>query len=104
MVQVLNGLQLTMLLFLLSVGLSIVLGLMNFVNLAHGTLYMIGAYLGLAAVSVSGSFWLALAVAPLGTALVGAALYQFLLRRLSGGSPARQILLTFGVIYVGVEI
>jgi branched-chain amino acid transport system permease protein len=104
MIQVLNGLQLTMLLFLLSVGLSIVLGLMNFVNLAHGTLYMIGAYLGVAVVSLSGSFWLALAIAPLGTALVGAALYQFLLRRLSGGGPARQILLTFGVIYVGVEL
>jgi branched-chain amino acid transport system permease protein len=104
MIQLLNGLQLAMLLFLLSVGLSIVLGLMNFINLAHGTLYMLGAYFGLTVVSVTGSFWLALLLAPLGTALVGMLLYQFLLRRLSGGSPLRQILLTFGVIYVGVEI
>jgi branched-chain amino acid transport system permease protein len=104
MIQLLNGLQLAMLLFLLSVGLSIVLGLMNFINLAHGTLYMLGAYFGLTVVSTTGSFWLALLLAPLGTALVGMVLYQFLLRRLSGGSPLRQILLTFGVIYVGVEI
>ncbi|MGO9699500.1 MAG: branched-chain amino acid ABC transporter permease [Xanthobacteraceae bacterium] len=104
MIQLLNGLQLAMLLFLLSVGLSIVLGLMNFINLAHGTLYMLGAYFGLTIVSATGSFWLALLLAPLGTAIVGMVLYQFLLRRLSGGSPLRQILLTFGVIYVGVEI
>jgi branched-chain amino acid transport system permease protein len=104
MIQLLNGLQLAMLLFLLSVGLSIVLGLMNFINLAHGTLYMLGAYFGLTVVATTGSFWLALLLAPLGTALVGMVLYQFLLRRLSGGSPLRQILLTFGVIYVGVEI
>jgi branched-chain amino acid transport system permease protein len=104
MIQLLNGLQLAMLLFLLSVGLSIVLGLMNFINLAHGTLYMLGAYFGLTVVSTTGSFWLALLLAPLGTALVGMVLYKFLLRRLSGGSPLRQILLTFGVIYVGVEI
>jgi branched-chain amino acid transport system permease protein len=103
MVQLLNGLQLAMLLFLLSVGLSIVLGLMNFINLAHGTLYMFGAYLGMSAVSVTHSFWVALAIAPLGTAILGMALYQLLLRRLSGGNPMRQILLTFGVIYVGGE-
>jgi branched-chain amino acid transport system permease protein len=103
-VQLLNGLQLAMLLFLLSVGLSIVLGLMNFINLAHGTLYMLGAYLGLTSASITGSFWLALLVAPIGTALAGMALYQFLLRRLGSGSPVRQILLTFGVIYIGIEI
>jgi branched-chain amino acid transport system permease protein len=104
MIQFLNGLQLAMLLFLLSVGLSIVLGLMNFINLAHGTLYMLGAYFGLTVASATGSFWLALAIAPAATGLVGMGLYQFLLRRLGGGSPLRQILLTFGVVYVGSEI
>ena len=104
MIQFLNGLQLAMLLFLLSVGLSIVLGLMNFINLAHGTLYMLGAYFGLSVASATGSFWLALVIAPMATALVGMALYQFLLRRLGGGGPLRQILLTFGVVYIGVEI
>lgn len=103
-VQLLNGLQFAMLLFLLSVGLSIVLGLMNFINLAHGTLYMLGAYLGLAVISISSSFWLALLIAPIGTALTGMSLYHFLLRRLGTGSPVRQILLTFGVIYVGNQV
>ena len=63
MIQLLNGLQLAMLLFLLSVGLSIVLGLMNFINLAHGTLYMLGAYFGLTVVSATG---LVLAGPPIG--------------------------------------
>ncbi len=49
-VQTLNGLQLAALLFLLSIGLSVVFGLMNFINLAHGTLFMVGAYLSLSAV------------------------------------------------------
>jgi branched-chain amino acid transport system permease protein len=104
MIQILNGLQLAMLLFLLSVGLSIVLGLMNFVNLAHGTLYMTGAFIGMTIAEVSGSFWLALVLAPLATAALGIALYELLLKRLSGASPVRQILLTFGVIYVGLEL
>jgi branched-chain amino acid transport system permease protein len=104
MIQFLNSLQLAMLLFLLSVGLSIVLGLMNFINLAHGTLYMLGAYFGVAIASATGSFWLALVLAPLATALVGMGLYQFLLRWLGAGSPLRQILLTFGLVYIGAEI
>ncbi len=104
MIQFLNSLQLAMLLFLLSVGLSIVLGLMNFINLAHGTLYMLGAYFGVAIASATGPFWLALVLAPLATALVGMGLYQFLLRWLGAGSPLRQILLTFGLVYIGAEI
>ena len=58
-IQLLNGLQLASLLFLLSVGLSVVFGLMNFINLAHGTLYMVGAYLGLSAVRAFDSYWAA---------------------------------------------
>jgi branched-chain amino acid transport system permease protein len=70
-IQTLNGLQLAMLLFLLSVGLSVVFGLMNFVNLAHGTLYMLGAYLGLTVYNHTESFWTALALAPLGVMVIG---------------------------------
>ena len=81
-IQFLNGLQLAALLFLLSIGLSVVFGLMNFVNLAHGTLYMLGAYLGLTAVSLFDSYWAALIVAPLGIALLGAVFYALLLKRL----------------------
>jgi branched-chain amino acid transport system permease protein len=103
-IQALNALQLASLLFLLSVGLSVVFGLMNFINLAHGTFYMVGAYLGLVAVRETGSFWLALALAPLGVALVGAALHVVLLRYMQRASPMRQVLVTFGLIYVGLDL
>ena len=103
LIQLLNGLQFSMLLFLLSAGLSVIFGLMNFVNLAHGTLYMLGAYLGLTTVRLTGSFLLGMAAAALGTAVAGLALYAALFRRLQGASPVRQVLLTFGVIFVGLD-
>ena len=103
-VQTLNGLQLAALLFLLSVGLSVVFGLMNFINLAHGTLFMAGAYLALSAVRAFDSFWLALLLAPLGVAVLGGLLYLVLLRHLERADPMRQVLATFGLIFVGVEV
>ena len=69
--QSLNGLQYGLLLFLLAAGLTLVLGIMNFVNLAHGSLYMLGAYLGAAVFAKTGSFLVAGAVAVLGTMLIG---------------------------------
>ncbi|MGI9332030.1 MAG: branched-chain amino acid ABC transporter permease [Gammaproteobacteria bacterium] len=119
--QVLNGLQLSMLLFLLSVGLSVVFGMMNFINLAHGTLYMFGAYLGMSAIQafdrlaayldslgLSGlqsldSFWFALAIAPVGVALIGAVLYLLLFRHVRAESPMKQVLVTFALIFVGFD-
>ena len=103
LVQLLNGLQLAMLLFLLSAGLSLVLGLMNFVNLAHGTLYMLGAYLGVTFAGLTGSFWLALALAPLAVAAIGAAVYAGLLRHLARGDHMIQVLATLGLIFVGFD-
>ena len=102
-IQLLNGLQLAMLLFLLSVGLSVVFGMMNFINLAHGTLYMLGAFLGLTVVRFSGSFWLALVLAPMGVALIGAALHFALLKRIQAAGPMKQVLVTFGLIFVGLD-
>ena len=102
-VQTLNGLQLSMLLFLLSIGLSVVFGMMNFINLAHGTLYMVGAYLALSTVRWFDSFWVALALAPLGVALIGALFYAVLLRHMQRQSPMRQVLVTFGLIFVGFD-
>ena len=102
-VQTLNGLQLSALLFLLSIGLSVVFGLMNFINLAHGTLFMVGAYLALSAVRAFDSFWLALLLAPLGVALVGGLLYLVLLRHMQRADPMKQVLVTFGLIFVGIE-
>ena len=102
-VQTLNGLQLSALLFLLSIGLSVVFGLMNFINLAHGTLFMVGAYLALSAVRAFESFWLALLLAPLGVAVIGGLLYLVLLRHMQRADPMKQVLVTFGLIFVGTE-
>jgi branched-chain amino acid transport system permease protein len=103
-VQTLNGLQLSALLFLLSIGLSVVFGLMNFINLAHGTLFMVGAYLALSAVRAFESFWLALLLAPLGVAVIGGLLYLVLLRHMQRADPMKQVLVTFGLIFVGTEM
>ena len=69
--QLLNGLQLGVLLFLLAAGLTLVFGIMSFVNLAHGSLYMVGAYLAAAVSMATGSYWLAVPVAMAGTAAIG---------------------------------
>jgi len=103
LLQLLNSLQLSMLLFLLAVGLSVVLGLMNFINLAHGTLYTIGAFAGFAAASRTGSFWVALVAGPIAAAGIGAVFYALLLRRMQAESPMKQVLVTFGLIFVGID-
>jgi branched-chain amino acid transport system permease protein len=103
LLQLLNGLQLAMLLFLLAVGLSIVFGLMNFINLAHGTLYMVGAYVGFAAAAHAGSFWVALGAGPAAAAALGAIFYALLLRRMQRAGAMKQVLVTFGLIFVGID-
>ena len=103
-IQILNALQLASLLFLLSVGLSVVYGLMNFINLAHGTLYMLGAVIGLTIVRESESFWLALLVAPVAIAFLAALLHILLLRRMQAVSPMKQVLVTFGLLFVGLDV
>ena len=103
-IQVLNALQLASLLFLLSVGLSVVYGLMNFINLAHGTLYMLGAFIGLTIVRESESFWVALLIAPVAIGFLGALLHILLLRRMQAVSPMKQVLVTFGLLFVGLDV
>jgi branched-chain amino acid transport system permease protein len=102
--QLLNGLQFAMLLFLLAVGLSIVFGLMNFINLAHGTLYMVGAFIGYSAARYWGSYWLALVAGTAAAAIAGALFYATLLRRMQTASPMKQVLVTFGLIFVGIDV
>jgi branched-chain amino acid transport system permease protein len=101
-IQLLNALWLSALLFMLAVGLSVVFGLLDVLNLAHCTLYMIGAYVGFTVVSWLDSYWLALAVAPLVVTLVGAVLYHAVLRRLRGNHLV-QALVTFGLLFVGYD-
>ena len=98
--QFLNGLAYGVLLFLLSVGLTLIFGMLDVVNLAHGGFYMLGAYAGLALVAVTGSFWLALLAAPLVVGGVGALVERSCLRALYRRPVLDQVLLTFGFVYL----
>ena len=102
--QLLNGFQLGVLLFLLSAGLTLVLGIMSFVNLTHGSLYMIGAYLAAAAYGQWNSFLVAGLVAVPGTLLIGLAMERLVLTRLYQRHPLYQVLGTFGLILVINEV
>ena len=101
--QTLNALQLSMLLFLLSVGLTVIFGLMHFVNLAHGSLYALGAYMA-ASVAAVGGFWAGLFVAPVAVAGVGMLLYSGLIRRMRKSGPMAQVLVTFGLIFALLDV
>jgi len=97
--QALNGLSYGVLLFLLSVGLTLIFGMLDIVNLAHGSFYMLGAYAGLAFIAATDSFWVALALAPLVVGGLGALIERSCLRPLYRRPPLDQVLLTFGFIY-----
>jgi branched-chain amino acid transport system permease protein len=101
--QSLNGLQFGLMLFLLAAGLTLVFGIMDMINLAHGSLYMIGAYFMASFVQATGSFWLGLPLALAATALVGAVLEVTLLRRLYGRDHLTQVLATFAIILIANE-
>jgi branched-chain amino acid transport system permease protein len=103
-IQALNGLQYGVLLFLLAAGLTLVLGIMNFVNLAHGSLYMLGAYLGAAVYTSSGSFLLAGVAAVIGTLLIGVVLERTALAAFYARDHLYQVLATVGLILFFNEI
>jgi len=98
--QALNALQAGMLLFLLSSGLALIFGMLHVINFAHGAFYMLGAYAGLTGLALMGRFWLAVPLAILAVALLGALLERTLIRRLYGADPLAQALLTFGLLLV----
>jgi branched-chain amino acid transport system permease protein len=96
--QCLNGLQLGLLLFLLAAGLTLVFGIMDLVNLAHGSLYMMGAYFVASFSAWTGSFVIGAVLALAATLLLGIALEAFALRRLYGRDHLDHVLGTFGLI------
>ena len=102
-VQFLNGLQFSMLLFLLSVGLTVIFGLLHFINLAHGSLYALGAFIGVSVAPRFG-YWSALVVAPVVVMGVGTALYLGLIRHMRHSGPMAQVLVSFGLIFVLLDI
>src|SRR5213595_3364248 len=99
-IQTLNGIVTGMILALIASGLTLIFGIMDVVNFAHGELFMLGAYIGVVVIATSGSFWLALVIATLVVALLGAALQITTLRPLLGRDPLTTILATFGISLV----
>ena len=96
--QVLNGLQMGIMLFLMSAGLTLVFGIMKVINLAHGSFYMIGAYVGATVTARSGSFVLGVLAALAAAALAGIGVETLVLRRLYRKDHLDQVLATFGLI------
>jgi len=97
-IQVLNGLQLGVLLFLIAAGLTLVFGVMDFINLAHGVQYMLGAYLAVAFYAVTGSFLAALVLALAATLAFGLLLEFVVFRHLYGRDHLDHVMATFGLI------
>ncbi len=101
--QILNGLQSGMMLFLMAAGLTLVFGVMGLINLAHGSLYMVGAFLAASAAAATGSFLVALAAAMAGAALAGAVVERVVIRRLYDRDHLDQVLATFALILIFSE-
>ena len=97
LIQSLNGIVTGMILALVASGLTLIFGIMDVVNFAHGELFMLGAYIGVVVLATTGNFWLALLIATLVVALLGAAIQIATLRPLLGRDPLTTILATFGV-------
>jgi branched-chain amino acid transport system permease protein len=102
--QLLNGIQFGLILFLLAAGLTLIFGIMDVINLAHGSLYMIGAYLTATFTQQTGGFFLALTLAMVCTAIIGMLLEISILRHLYHRDHLSQVLATFGLILIANEM
>jgi branched-subunit amino acid ABC-type transport system permease component len=100
LIQTVNGIVTGMILALIASGLTLIFGIMDVVNFAHGELFMLGAYVGVVVLTASGNFWIALVVSTLVVALLGAAIQLATLRPLIGRDPLTTILATFGTSLV----
>ena len=96
--QTFNGLSYAALLFLLGGGFTLIFGVMRIVNIAHGSFYLVGGYIGYTVVSLTGNFYLAFLVACIVIALLGAVMERFLLRGLAD-QDLRQMLITMGIAF-----
>ncbi|WFF41665.1 branched-chain amino acid ABC transporter permease [Salinicola endophyticus] len=102
--QILNGLGLGMIYFLISVGLTLIFGLLNFVNFAHGAFFLLGSYLCYTTVTLTGNFWLSLLLAPLAVGLLAWLLERSLIRRIYHLPHTFQILVTLGIALIIQEV
>lgn len=102
--QIVNGLVLGMLLFLMSAGLSLIFGLMNVVNIAHGSFFMLGAFFALTIAERTGEFWLGLALGWIPAVVLGFAMERLFIRYLYARTHLDQVLLTFGFTFVFADL
>ncbi|MEZ5810430.1 MAG: branched-chain amino acid ABC transporter permease [Rhizobiaceae bacterium] len=101
--QVLNGLQFGIMLFLMAAGLTLIFGVMGLINLAHGSLYMVGAFACAAVAAATGSFWLGLVASLVAAAMAGVIVEMLVIRRLYDRDHLDQVLATFALILVFSE-
>lgn len=104
LIHVLNGVQYGLLLFLVASGLTMIFGIMGIINLAHGSFYMVGAYLALAFVSMTGNLMIAVGIGIACSVALGVALEYTLIRRLYTRDHLYQVLLTYGLILIFEEM
>ncbi len=102
-ISMLNGLSYGLLLFMLSSGLTLIFSMMGVLNFAHASFYMLGAYVGYTISSFTG-FWTALVLAPLVVGVLGALFERYCLRRVHKFGHVAELLLTFGLAYVVLEL
>ncbi len=102
--QTLNGLQFGLMLFLLAAGLTLVFGIMDMINLAHGSIYMVGAYIAATLIQLTGSFLVAVPLAIIATAAIGMLLEVSLLRQLYARDHMTQVLATFAILLIANEL
>lgn len=98
--QMTSGLIMGMLLFLIASGLTLIFGVLNITNFAHGTLYMLGAYISLSIYRLTGNYLLAVAGAALATGLIGVAFERFLMSRVYGSNVLMQLLVCYAVVLI----
>lgn len=98
--QLLNGLQYGVMLFLMAAGLTLIFGIMGVINLAHGSLFMIGAYAGTLAAAQAGSFWAGIPVAIVAAGVTGLVMEALVIRRLYARDHLDQVLATFGLLLI----
>ena len=101
--QLLNGLQLGVMLFLMAAGLTLIFGVMGLINLAHGSLYMVGAFACAAVAAWTGSFWIGLLASLIAAAAAGAIVEMTVIRRLYDRDHLDQVLATFALILIFSE-
>lgn len=101
--QLLSGLTYGMVLLMVALGLTLIFGVMGLINFAHGELYALGAYFGFVTVSVTGNYWAALIIAPIGVGIVGMVIERYTISPLYDSDPIFILLLTFGLALVMQE-